>query len=176
MKRLIFLTLICILLMTVQARAEITPQLIQEWEKQPNNVRWNLYYQPTSINVVDTLPWVSPDLYDTWAYTSTYKTPAGMVDHLEIVIQRGNEYALTHEVGHCISHAGRVPWWWCYRAEFIQIWQNERFNCPLLVGQGADDIREYFACAYDAYIRYPQLLKNCCPNTYNYITVVLKYT
>ena len=138
-------------------------------------MQWNLYYMPTSIDVVDKLQWSSPDLYDTWAYTSTYKNPSGFVDHVEIVIERGNEFALTHEVGHGISHAGRIPWWWCYRPEFIEIWEKERYNCPLLF-QGLTDIREYFACAYDAYIRYGPMLKQCCPSTYNYIKLVLQYT
>ena len=54
--------------------------------------------------------------------------------------------------------------------------QTLRGTLVTLVGQGADDIREYFACAYDAYIRYTPILKQCCPQTYNYITVVLNYT
>ena len=175
MKRIITLTLACIFLINVQARAEITLQLLNEWAKQPSNVQWNVYYQNTAINVVDQLPWQSQNLYDTWAYT-TMNVNSGIVTSIDMKIKRGYESALTHEVGHCISNANRVPYWWCYQPCFIQIWQQEKYNCVLLIGQGENDIREYFAAAYDLYIRFPQILKQCCPMTYNYITVVLNYT
>lgn len=176
MKRIITLTLVCILLFTVQARAEITPQLLQEWSRQPGNVQWNIYYQNTNIQVMDNLPWQSPDLAQTWAYTTMNVVPGTTyVSSIDMVIKRGYESALTHEVGHCISNAGHSPYWWAYRPEFISIWQRERYN-NVLLAQGWDDIREYFACAYDCYIRYPELLKRTCPDTYNYITVVLQYT
>lgn len=174
MKRLITLTLACILLLTVQARAEITPQLLQEWAKQPNNVQWNVYYQNTNIQVVDSLDWQSQSLYDTYAYT-TMNVNGGYVSSIDMRIKRGYEATLTHEVGHCISNAGHIPYWWCYRPEFVPIWQAERYNNALMA-QGIDDIREYFACAYDLYIRYPAILKQANPMTYNYITVVLNYT
>ena len=174
MKRTLTLTLACILLFSVRARAEITPQLLQEWSRQPSNVQWDLYYQRTNIQVVDTLPWVSPSLADTWAYT-TMNVQNGYVQSVDMVIKRGYESALTHEVGHCLSNAGHTAYWWAYRPEFIQIWQVERYN-NVLLAQGFDDIREYFACAYDLYIRYPAILKQANPMTYNYITVVLNYT
>jgi len=174
MKKLPFLTLTCIFLMTVQVRAEITPQLINEWNKQPSNVQWSVFYQNTSLNVVDKLPWESPDLAETWAYTSKYKDNNGLVNHIDIVVKRGYESALTHEVGHCLEDQNRVCNWWAYRPEFIQIWQQERYNCPLLF-QGLTDIREYFACSYDVFINYRPILKQCCPQTYNYIRLVLRY-
>lgn len=172
MKRLISLIGVCILLICTPCKAEITPQLLQEWSRQPNNVQWNLYYQPTSINVVDNLPWTSPDLYSTYAYT-TMNVNNGLVSSVDIVVKRGYEYTLTHEVGHALSNAGHVPYWWCYRPEFIPIWQAERMNNALMA-QGIDDIREYFACAYDLFIRYPQILKQANPQTYNYMLVVTR--
>ena len=176
MKRLITLTLACILLFSVQAKAEITPQLLNEWAKQPNNVQWNVFYQQTNIQVVDTLPWESPDLADTWAYTTMNVIPGTLyVQSIDMYVKRGYEFALTHEVGHAISNAGHSVYWWCFRPEFINIWQKERYN-NVMMAQGFDDIREYFACAYDMYINYPQLLKKTNPLTWNYLTVVLRNT
>ena len=175
MTRTLFLTLVCILIFSVQARAEITPQLLNEWAKQPNNVQWDLYYQRTSIQVVDKLPWESPNLADTYGIT-TLNVQNGYVQSVNIYIKRGCEFALTHEVGHALSDEGGVPYWWAFQPCFIQIWQQEKYNCVLLIGQGENDIREYFAAAYDLYINYPQILKKACPSTYNYITVVLNYT
>ena len=108
------------LLWCTPVKAEITPQLLQEWSRQPSNVQWNVYYQNTAINVVDTLPWESPSLADTWAYT-TLNVNQGYVQSINMYVKRGYESALTHEVGHCISNAGRSPYWWCYRPEFVQI-------------------------------------------------------
>ena len=175
MKKLPFLTLIFTLLFTVRVRAEITPQLIQEWQKQPTNVQWSVFYQNTSFNVVDKLPWESPDLAETWAYTSKYKDNNGMVSHIDIVVKRGYESALTHEVGHCLEDCNKVPNWWAYRPEFIQIWLDERLRLPQLAGQGYYDIREYFAEAYNMYIHQPKILKLACPSTFNYIKLVLQY-
>ena len=174
-KRTLTLTLVCILLFSVQARAEITPQLMQEWSRQPSNVQWDLYYQRTSIQVVDKLPWESPNLADTYGIT-TLNVQNGYVQSVDIYIKRGCEFALTHEVGHALSDYAHIPYWWAYNSAFIPIWQAERYNCALLVGQGATDIREYFAEAYALFINYPLILKQCCPMTYNYITVVLQYT
>ena len=174
--KLLTLIGIAVILMATPVRAEITPALMQEWGRQPNNVQWNVYYQNTAINVVDELPWVSPSLYDTYAYTTMNVIPnTQYVQSIDMKIKRGYEYTLTHEVGHCISNANHSVYWWCYRPEFIQIWQQERYN-NVMMAQGFDDIREYFACAYDLYIRYPQILKQANPMTYNYITVVLQYT
>lgn len=175
MKRIITLTLACILLFTVQARAEITPNLIQEWNRQPSNVQWNLYNQRTNIQVVEQLPWESPFLADTYGYT-TLNVQNGYVQSVDIVIKRGCEFALTHEVGHALSDYAHIPYWWATNPAFQPIWQAEKYNCALLVGQGETDIREYFAEAYNLYINYPLILKKCCPMTYNYITVVLSYT
>ena len=167
---------VCILMMCTPVKAEITPSLLYEWGKQPSNVQWNVYYQNTAINVVDKLPWESPSLADTWAYTTMNVIPGTTyVASIDMYIKRGYEYTLTHEVGHCISNAGHIPYWWCFRPEFVPIWQAERYNNAMMA-QGFDDIREYFACAYDMYIRYPQILKQANPMTYNYITVVLRYT
>ena len=175
MKRIITFTLACILLLTVQARAEITPQLLQEWGRQPNNVQWNVFYQQTNIQVVDNLDWQSASLYDTYAYT-TLNVSNGLVNSIDMRIKRGYEFALTHEVGHALSNAGGIPYWWAFQPCFVQIWQAEKYNCALLIGQGETDIREYFAEAYNLYINYPLILKKCCPMTYTYITVVLSYT
>lgn len=177
MKRIISLIGVCILLICTPCKAEITPQLLQEWGRQPSNVQWNVFYQNTAINVVDNLDWQSPNLYDTYAYTTMNVIPnTQYVQSIDMKIKRGYEYTLTHEVGHCISNANHSVYWWCFRPEFIQIWQAERYNCVLLVGQGENDIREYFAEAYNLYINYNPILKQCCPMTYNYITVVLRNT
>ena len=176
MKRLMAMIGVCILLICTPVYAEITPQLLYEWGKQPSNVQWNVYYQQTNIQVVDKLPWESPSLADTYAYTTMNVIPNTLyVQSINMYVKRGYETALTHEVGHCISNAGHSVYWWCYRPEFIQIWQAERYNNALMA-QGLDDVREYFACAYDLYINYPQILKQANPQTYNYITVVLNYT
>ena len=169
------MVVVCVLMMHTTVHAEITPQLIMEWQKQPNNVQWHVFNQNTNIQVVDELPWHSPDLSETWAYTSKYKDGTGLVSHIDIVVKRGYESTLSHEVGHCLEDCNRVLNWWVLQPCFMQIFQQERFNCPLLF-QGTNDIREYFACAYDAYIRYPKILKQSCPMTYNYIKVVLSYT
>jgi hypothetical protein len=175
MKRLISLIGVCILLICTPCKAEITPQLITEWSRQPSNVQWNVFYQNTNIQVVDNLGWQSATLYDTYAYT-TLNVSNGLVNSIDMRIKRGYEFALTHEVGHCISNANRTPYWWCYQPCFIQIWQQEKYNCVLLVGQGSTDIREYFAEAYNLYINYTPILKKCCPSTYNYMKVVLQNT
>lgn len=175
MKRLISLIGVCILLIYTPVKAEITPQLLVEWSRQPSNVQWNLYNQRTNIQVVDQLPWTSPNLADTYGYT-TLNVQNGYVQSVDIIIKRGCEFALTHEVGHALSDYAHIPYWWAYQPCFVQIWQTEKYNCALLIGQGENDIREYFAEAYAIYIRYPPILKQCCPMTYNYITVVLQYT
>ena len=165
------------MLLTVQARAEITPSLLYEWQKQPTNVQWNVYYQNTNIQVVDKLPWESPTLADTYAYTTMNVIPnTTYVASIDMYIKRGHETALTHEVGHCISNANHSVYWWAYRPEFIQIWLQERDNAFVFMPQGHDDIREYFACSYDLFINYKPVLKKCCPMTYNYLLVVLQNT
>ena len=172
--RIIAILGVCVLMMHIPVYAEITPSLLYEWGKQPSNVQWNVYYQNTAINVVDKLPWESPSLYDTYAYT-TLNVQNGYVQSVGIWIKRGYEYTLTHEVGHALSDYAKIPYWWCYQPTFIQIWLTERYNNAMMA-QGIDDIREYFACAYDLYIRYPQILQQANPQTFNYITVVLNYT
>ena len=175
-RKLVSLIGVCILLICTPCKAEITPQLLQEWSRQPNNVQWNVFYQQTNIQVVDNLDWQSQNLYDTYAYTTMNVIPnTQYVQSIDMKIKRGYEYTLTHEVGHCISNANHSVYWWCYRPEFIQIWQAERYN-NVLMAQGFDDIREYFACAYDMYIRFPQILKQANPQTYNYMIVVLRNT
>ena len=177
MKKLIAIIGVCILMICTPVKAEITPQLLQEWAKQPTNVQWNVYYQNTNIQVVDKLPWESPSLAQTYAYTTMNVIPnTTYVASIDMFIKCGYESALTHEVGHCISNAGHSVYWWCYRPEFIQIWLAERDNAYVLMPQGHDDIREYFACSYDLFINYKPVLKQCCPMTYNFMTIVLQYT
>lgn len=167
----------CVLMMHVTVHAEINYDLLLNWACQPTNVQYNLVAKRTNIQVVDELPWESPELIETWAYTTMNVVPGTRyVSSIDIYIKKGYESALTHEVGHAFSDMGNWAYGWCITPEFIQIWQKERMNCPLLIGQGLTDIREYFACAYDAYIRFPGILKQCCPDTYNYIKVVLNYT
>jgi len=177
MKRLITTLFLACILMTVQARAEINYPLLYEWSRQPSNVQQNLVMQNTNIRVVDDFHYFDPTLADVYGLTTMQVIPStGIVASVDVQIKQGCEFALTHEVGHCISNCNHSVYWWCYRPEFIQIWLAERDRCVLIAGQGRDDIREYFACAYDCYIRFPQILKICCPSTYNYIKVVLKYT
>ncbi len=162
------------LLWVIPVRAEITPQLLTELSRQPSNVQANIQSQHTNIYVVDQLPWTSADLADTYAYT-TMNVSNGSVSSIDIYIKRGCEFALTHEIGHVISNTSEV-YGWCYQPSFIAIWNAEKYNNALLVGQGENDVREYFASAYDLYIRFPMILKQANPQTYNYITVVLNYT
>ena len=173
--RFIIITGVC-LMMCTPVKASITPQLINEWNKQPPNVQWSVFYQNTNIQVVDKLPWESPDLEETWAYTSKYKDNNGFINHIDIVVKKGYESALTHEVGHCLEDQYKVLNWWVIQPCFIEIWQRERLKIPQLAGQGFYDIREYFAKAYNLYINMPWLLKQGCPDTYNYIRLVLQYT
>ena len=136
----------------------------------------NLVLQNTSIHVVDTLPWESPDLAQTWAYTTMDVIPGTTyVRSVDIYIKTGYESALTHEVGHALSNAGHTVYWWCFRPEFIQIFQKERYN-NVMMAQGFDNILEYFACAYDMFIRNPEILKKTNPETFDYLTVVMRYT
>lgn len=176
MKRIIIAALVCILLLQVPVRADINYNLIFNWQIQPPNVQQNLVLQNTSIHVVDTLPWESPDLAQTWAYTTMdVISGTAYVRSVDIYIKTGYESALTHEVGHVLSNAGHTVYWWCFRPEFIQIFQEERYN-NVMMAQGFDNILEYFACAYDMYIRFPELLKKTNPKTFNYLTVVMRYT
>lgn len=176
MKRIIIAALVCILLLQVPVRADINYNLIFNWQIQPPNVQQNLVLQNTSIHVVDTLPWESPDLAQTWAYTTMDVIPGtAYVRSVDIYIKTGYESALTHEVGHALSNAGHTVYWWCFRPEFIQIFQEERYN-NVMMAQGFDNILEYFACAYDMFIRYPEILKKTNPKTFNYLTVVMRYT
>ncbi len=164
------------MMMHVTVYAEINYDLLYNWAYQPANVQMNLVLQNTNIQVVDRLPWESPDLYETYAYTTMNVVPGTRyVSSIDMYIKKGCEYALTHEVGHCISNYNHSVYWWCEQPIYDQIWQIERRNCILLY-QGWDNKLEYFACAYDAYIRYPEMLKQSCPMTYNYIQVVLNYT
>ena len=94
MKRFVLTTLLACILMTVQARAEITPQLLYEWQKQPTNVQWNVYYQNTNIQVVDNLDWQSQNLYDTWAYTRM-NVKNMQVYSIDMRIKRGYEHTLS---------------------------------------------------------------------------------
>ena len=168
---------VCVLLICTPVKADINYQLLYNWSYQPANVQQNLVRKNTNIQVVDKLDWQDESLYETYAYTTMKTIPnTELVYGIDMYVKTGCESSLTHEVGHCISNAGYSMYWWCYRPEFVQIWQQERYNCPLLIGQGADDIREYFACAYDAYIRFRPILKQCCPQTYNYMIVVLQNT
>lgn len=176
MKRIITLTILACILMTVQAKAEINYPLLYEWSRQPNNVQQNLVLQNTNIRVVDDFQYYDPTLADVYGLTTMQVIPStGIVTSVDVQIKKGCEFCLTHEVGHCISNCNHSVYWWCYRPEFVQIWLAERDRSALLIGV-RDDIREYFAESYNLYIKFPQLLKVACPSTYNYIKVVLKYT
>ena len=175
--KLLTATVLCIITMCRPVPAAINYNLLYHWSYQPENVKWNLVSQNTSINVVPELPWKSPELYDTYAYTTMNVVPGTLyVSSIDMFIEEGMEATLTHEVGHCISNAGHSVYWWCFRPEFIQIWLAERDNAYVLMPQGHDDIREYFACSYDLFINYKPVLKKCCPMTYNYLLVVLQNT
>ena len=158
-------------------KAEINNRILEEWAKQPTNVQLNVYYQNTNIRVVDNIPYSDPTLYDVYGLTSMYTIPyTTYVSRIDVQIKKDHESSLTHEVGHCISNANHSLYWWCYRPEFYQIWMAERDKAYVLMAQGHDDIKEYFADAYDLYINWNGILKRVCPMTYNYMTVVLKYT
>lgn len=166
-----------ILLTPLQTKADINYNLIYNWQYQPQNVKNNLVTQNTNIRVVDDIRYDDPTLYDVYGLTTMYLYPnSTYVTHIDVQVEQGHEDSLTHEVGHCISNANHSLYWWCFRPEFIQIWLAERDCAYALMAHGHDDIREYFADAYDLYIRFPQILKKLCPMTYNYMTVVLKYT
>ena len=168
----VVLTILC----TSTVKADINYDLLYNWSYQPSNVQWDLVQKNTNIQVVDKLDWESPDLYETYGYTTMKVIPGTMmVSGIDVRIKKGYESALTHEVGHCLSNYKNNLYWWCKQPIFEQIWIAERNNC-ILTFQGRDNILEYFACSYDAYIRYPQIFKNQCPMTYNYIQVVLNYT
>ena len=165
-----------VFLFSISAKADINYNLLYNWSLQPPNVQQDLVNKRTNIQVVDKLPWESPSLYETYAYTTMNVIPGTLyVNSIDIYIKRGYEFALTHEVGHAFSNAGNWVYGWCCTPEFINIWQTERYNNAMMP-QGLDDIREYFAEAYDMYIRYPQILKQANPETFNYIKVVMSFT
>lgn len=176
-KLLCFITaLMCTLMIAVPVRADINYNLIYNWSFQPANVQQDLVDKNTHIYVVDQLPWESPDLYETYAYTTMNVIPGTMyVQSIDMYIKTGYEFALTHEVGHALSNADHYAYLWCFMPDFVRIWQEERYN-NVMMAQGFDDIREYFACAYDMYIRYPELLKKTNPQTFNYMVVVNRNT
>lgn len=172
MKRLISLIGVCILLICTPCKAEITPQLLAEGNRQPQNVQVYVAQQNTDIQIVDVLDYNSPSLYETYAYTRM-NVENMQVYSIDIRIKRGYEHTLTHEVGHCISNYQGIPYYWCNTPTFDAIWQAERAN-NIMMYQGRDSKIEYFACAYDMYIRFPNVLKQSNPLTYNYIKTVLK--
>ena len=175
--KLLFLTAVFILGWNKNASADINYNLLLNWSYQPPNVQQNLVRQVTNIRVVDGIPYSDPSLIDVYGLTTMYTIPGTTyVTHIGIDIKKGYEEALTHEVGHAISTINHSLWWWVYRPEFLDIWNRERFNCVPLMAQGVDDPKEYFANAYYLYIRFPQILKKVCPDTYNYMTVVMRYT
>ena len=164
------------LLLAIPVRADINYNLLYNWSYQPSNVQNNLVWKNTNIQVVDKLDWQDPNLYRTYAYTTMNVIPnTDYVYSINMYIKKGEETSLTHEVGHCLSNYQHSLYWWCNQPVYEQIWQQERYNSVMLA-QGWEDKIEYFACAYDMYIRYPDILKRVCPQTYNYITVVLRYT
>lgn len=160
----------CIILMCVPVFAN---NYIYYLSLQPQNVQRNLVKQNTRFHVVDSLSWESPDLQETWAYTTMNVTDK--VESIDVYIKAGYETALTHEVGHCVSNYAQIPYFWCNQPIYDQIWMAERYN-NVMMAQGFDNKIEYFACAYDLYIRFPQMLKRSNPLTYNYIKTVLNYT
>ena len=175
--RLFILAAFLFLIFSTPVKAqEINYPLLYEWSRQPSNVQQNLVMQNTNIRVVDDIPYDYTDLSEVYGLTTLNVIPGiNYVYSVDIQIKKGCEFALTHETGHALSNAGHSPYWWCYRPEFIQIWLQERDRSALLIGV-RDDVREYFAEAYNLYIKFPQLLKIACPSTYNYITVVLRNT
>ena len=114
------LSFLACMLMTVQVRAEITPQLLYNWSYQPSNVQNNLVRKNTNIQVVDKLAWESKDLYETYAYTTMHTIPnTNYVYSIDMYIKKGEETSLTHEVGHCLSNYENNLYWWCnYRKNF----------------------------------------------------------
>lgn len=150
----------------------VSASIQTEWRLQPQNVQRNLQNQNINIHIVDNLDWNSPNLYDTYAYTQM-SVQEGVVQSIDIYLRTDSTASLTHEVGHCISNYNGIPYYWCNTAAFDAVYNAERAN-NIMMYQGRDSKIEYFACAYDMYIRFPNVLKQSNPLTYNYIKTVLK--
>ena len=159
---------------SVDVKAETNSNVAFYLARQPANVRSRIANQGVTINVVDQLDYNAPELLETWAYTNMYGT-LDNINRIEIVLKKGHENSLTHEVGHCISNYGNIAYYWAQTPEFQAITAAESHN-SVLAAQGWDNPVEYFACAYAMYIDYPQILKNAHPQTYNYIQMVLAQT
>lgn len=156
----------------VDVKAETNSNVVFYLSRQPANVQAHLVKQGVNIKVLDQLDWSSPDLASTWAYTSMYGDPVYQID---IVLQKGMESSLTHEVGHCISNLGTIPHYWDRTPEFQALCAAESKN-SIYAAQGWDNPVEYFACAYQMYIDYPQVLMKFHPQTYKYIQAVVAQT
>ena len=59
-----------VFLINTSVKADINYNLLHNWSLQPPNVQQNLVDKRTNIQVVDKLPWESPSLYETYAYTT----------------------------------------------------------------------------------------------------------
>ena len=97
MKRMIKLAMVavCMIMIHTTARADINYNLIYHWSYQPPNVQQDLVNKHTSIQVVPDLAWYSPDLYDTYAYTTMHVVPGTLyVNSIDIFIKEGMEAAL----------------------------------------------------------------------------------
>lgn len=166
---------VVILGMTVNAKAETNSNIAFYLAMQPANVQAHIAKQGVNISVVNELPWTSSDLAITYAYTTMHGTQ-DVITGIDIVIKSGYESALTHEVGHCISNLGNIRYYYATTPEFQAICAAECRNSLYVSSQGWDNPIEYFACAYDAYINFPQALKKYHPLTYNYIQAVVAQT
>ena len=158
----------------VDVKAETNSNVAFYLARQPANVRSRLAKQGVTINVMDQLDYSAPELATTWAYTNMYGS-LDNINRIEIVLQKGYESALTHEVGHCISNYGNIAYYWAKTPEFTAITAAESHN-SVFAAQGWDNPIEYFACAYAMYIDFPAALKQFHPMTYNYIQAVLAQT
>jgi len=167
MKRFItmVLTFIFIISMGVNAKAETNNNITYYLSRQPKNVQARLVQQGVNIQVVDSIDREFPGLATTYAYTSMYGNPVYQID---IVIERGLESALTHEVGHCLSNLGNIPHYYDQTPEWKAICAAESKN-SVYTAQGWDDPVEYFAVAYQMYIDFPQALARFHPLTFQYM-------
>lgn len=174
---MMLLALTCVLFISVDAKAETNNNVAFYLARQPANVQAYIARQGVNIQVVDQLQYSWPGLI-AHAYTTMYGTE-DYISGIDIVLLSGYESALTHEVGHCVSNLGNVRYYWAKTPEFMQIWAVERMGvngADVLMAQGWEDPVEYFACAYDMYINFPQLLMKQHPQTYNYIQAVVAQT
>ncbi len=165
----IALTFIFIISMGVNAKAETNNNVTYYLSRQPANVQAHIIKQGVNIQVVDNIDLNFPNLATTWAYTSMYGDPVYQID---IVLEKGSEGALTHEIGHCLSNLGNIPHYYDRTPEWQAICAAESKN-SIFAAQGWDDPVEYFAVAYQMYIDYPQVLAQFHPLTFQYMSAFI---